>query len=146
MKVILLQDVAKIGTRGSIVEVPDGFAQNKLIPKRLAQPATPANLKRAEQNQANVAAKQSEQEEHFKASAAKLKEADIKITADANEQGHMFKAVSEKEIAEAAKEAGVEIDAGMIKVSAPIKSVGEHEVALQLKDKTESFKIEVVAK
>jgi peptidylprolyl isomerase len=52
MKVILLQDVAKIGKRFEVANVPDGYALNQLIPKRMAEPATPANMKKIERRQA----------------------------------------------------------------------------------------------
>ena len=130
MKVILVRDVAKIGRRNQIVEVPDGYAQNKLIPQKWALPATPQNLKRVQALHAGVAASKDAKEEHFLASVEKLKQTTLTITADANEQGHLFKAVHEKDIAEAAKVSGVSLDVAAIKIPTLIKSVGAHGVEL----------------
>ncbi len=130
MKVILVRDVAKIGRRNQIVEVPDGYAQNQLIPKKWALPATPHNLKRVEALHAGVAASKDAKEGQFLASVEKLKGAALSIKADANDQGHLFKAIHEKDIVEAAKVAGITLDVTAIKIPALIKSVGDHEVNL----------------
>jgi large subunit ribosomal protein L9 len=130
MKVILVRDVAKIGRRNQIVEVPDGYAQNQLIPKKWALPATPQNLKRVEALHAGVAASKDAKEGAFLAAVEKLKSSAVSISADANEQGHLFKAVHEKDIVEAAKVAGIQLDVTAIKIPAVIKSVGDHEVTL----------------
>jgi large subunit ribosomal protein L9 len=130
MKVILVRDVAKIGRRNQIVEVPDGYAQNQLIPKKWALPATPQNLKRIEALHAGVAASKDAKEEVFLAAVEKLKNAGIKIVAEANDQGHLFKAIHEKDVAQAATVAGVPLDASAVKISSVIKSIGDHEITL----------------
>jgi large subunit ribosomal protein L9 len=130
MKVILVRDVAKIGRRNQIVEVPDGYAQNQLIPKKWALPATPQNLKRIEALHAGVAASKDAKEEQFLASVKKLESNPVTITADANEQGHLFKAIHEKDIVEAAKGVGVQLEVATVKIPTLIKSVGEHTIHL----------------
>ena len=146
MKVILLQDVAKIGKRGEVAEVPDGYARNQLIPKMMAEPATKANLKRVERKQdmANVSSEASE--ERFTKALEALRANVIKVTAEVNEQGHTFKAVSAEEIVEVAKEAGVDIEASMIMIAEPIKEVGEHEIELKGESTQAKFSIEVAKK
>ena len=146
MKVILLQDVAKIGRRSDIVEVPSGYAMNQLIPKRMAEPATAANQKRIEKLQADAAASVEADTEKFNSAKTALNEAVVKIVTEANEQGHLFKAVHEKDIAEAAQAAGVSVDASIIAVGAAIKEVGEHTVSLVQGQNKAEFKIEVVKK
>ncbi|MCA9360599.1 50S ribosomal protein L9 [Candidatus Nomurabacteria bacterium] len=146
MKVILLQDVAKIGRRSQIVEVPDGYARNQLIPKRLAEPASAANTKRIEKMQADVMASIETNKQNFKKAIDTLKDALIKIEVDANEKGHTFKAVSADEVVVSAQKAGVNLDAKMINFQSPIKEVGKHTVTLVLDQSKADFKIEVVKK
>lgn len=146
MKVILLQDVAKIGKRSELVEVPDGYAHNQLIPKRMAEPATAANKKRIEKLQASAKANSTADETRFEAAHKGLVENVLKIATDLNEQGNSFKAVSEIDIADAAQEKGIDLVASMIVVGQPIKSVGEHTVSLVRGDKKVEFTIEVIKK
>lgn len=146
MKVILLQDVAKIGKRSELVEVPDGYALNQLIPKRMAEAATAANKNRIEKLQATAAASKAVDEARFEEANKKLTETVIKIATDVNEKGHLFKAVSEIDIADAAQAAGVDIDAAMIAVGTPIKEIGEHEVELIRGENKAKFTIEVTKK
>ena len=146
MKVILLQDVAKIGKRSEVVEVPDGYALNQLIPKRMAEPATAANQKRIEKMQADSAAAAASSAEQFTAAAEKLAATTLQIAAEVNEQGHTFQAVHEADIVEAAAAAGIGITAEMVAIATPIKAVGEHTVSLVQGDQTKPFTIEVIKK
>lgn len=146
MKVILLQDVAKIGKRSDVVDVPDGYAMNQLIPKRMAEPATAQNQKRVAKLQADAEANRAADRERFEKAQAALAAADIKIPMEVNEVGHLFKAVSEKDIAEAAQAAGIDADEAMIQVGNPIKEVGEHTVKLIRGDESAEFTIEVTKK
>ena len=89
MKVILLRDVAKIGKRYEVVNVPDGFAQNKLIPKGDAQAATPDNLKRVLNMRAKGASDKAAELSSIKAMVDSLAEAPLEVPMQANEQGHL---------------------------------------------------------
>ncbi len=131
MKVILLQDVAKIGRRSEVVEVPDGYARNQLIPKKMAEPATPANLKRIERMKANSAAEADAETEKYVKTAEALKDMTVTVETEVNEQGHLFKAVSPEDVAAAAKGAGIEVDPKLITIPEPIKEAGEHTIILQ---------------
>lgn len=146
MKVILLQDVAKLGKRSDVVEVPNGYATNQLIPKRMAEAATAANMKRIKKLQDEAAAIAAKDAERFKVAAEKLQAATISVAADANDQNHLFKAVSELDIVAAAEAAGIEVDAAMVVVGDPIKEVGEHEVSLVRGDDIATFTVAVVKK
>jgi large subunit ribosomal protein L9 len=146
MKVILLQDVAKIGKRSDLVDVPDGYALNQLIPKKMAEPATNANKKRIERMQASQAASQEADQAKFESAGAALAEAKVQVAAQANEQGHLFKAVSEADVAAGAKEAGIDIDPSLVVVGSPIKELGEHTVSLERGDSKVEFTIEVIKK
>lgn len=146
MKIILLQDVAKIGRKGSIVEVSDGLARNKLIPKRMAAPATDANLRKAQKAIADSEAAHGVVEESFRAALAGLKDTTVKIKAEANEKEHLFRAVAIDEIVSAAKEMNVTLDPSMIVIDTPIKALGEHEIGLHWKNLKGTFVVEVISK
>ena len=130
MKVILLQDVARIGKRHSVVEVPDGYALNQLMPKRMAIPATGENLKRVLHNTASKEANASAEEAAFTAAVAELKEKTITVAADMNDKQHLFKAISAAEVVAAAQALGVTISAQSVRFTTPIKEAGAHEVTL----------------
>lgn len=146
MKVILLRDVAKIGRRYEIVEVPDGFALNKLIPKGDAQQATPDNLKRVinmrEKNKSNKA----EELSSLKSTAETLSALPLTITVQANEQGNLFKAVHADDVVAAAKEQGVVLQKGYISIESAIKSIGSHMIKLTSQKESFPLIINVVAK
>jgi len=147
MKVILLQDVAKIGRRGEVVEVPTGYAQNKLIPKSMAKPATPANLKRTHALQAQAVTAQIDTETAFAAMAAQLKDVVITVTAEANEKGHLFQAVKPDDIVTAAAAQHIIVPVDSIALQKPIKDVGVHDVVLnQSAALRATLHLEVIAK
>ena len=144
MKVILLQDVAKIGKRSDLVEVPDGYAMSQLIPKRMAEPATAQNKKRIEKLQADAESNKEADRARFAAAEKALTEKTIQVPADVNDKGHAFKAVSEQDIAEAAQAAGIDVEAAMLVVGEPIKEVGEHTIELVRGDNKATVTIEVI--
>ena len=146
MKIILLQDVARIGRRFSIVEVPDGFAQNQLIPKKLAQAATPENLKRINKLHADTASSEAAVLEKFNNIVSAMRAETVKVIAEANEQQHLFKAVSEKDIVATAKDRGIILDVKYIQLESPIKSLGEHELILKHGQSEAKVTIEVIKK
>lgn len=131
MKVILLQDVAKVGRRFDIVDVPDGYGMNKLIPKHLAEPATPENVKRVNQRAAQNEAQKAEQDEQFAAATAALEGKTVTVSAETNEDGKLFQALKADRIVDALqKEAGVTIDPAQVVIKVPIKTTGEHTIEL----------------
>ncbi len=146
MKIILLQDVAKIGRRFSIVEVPDGYAQNQLIPKKMAQPATPENLKRINKLHADNASSDAAAMQKFNDLVTTLRSNPLQIAADANEQSHLFKAVSEKDLVAVAASKGVTLDTKLVHFETPIKSLGEHEIMLKHGQSEAKVTIEIIKK
>jgi large subunit ribosomal protein L9 len=126
MKVILLRDVARLGKRYSVVEVPDGFALNKLIPQGMAQPATPENLKRVQARAKEVAEHAAHDAEVLKRSLAALSTTPLSLTAAANAQGSLFKAFKAEDVSAAATAAGHPVPTEAIIVKEPLKSVGTH--------------------
>jgi large subunit ribosomal protein L9 len=146
MKVILLQDVAKIGKRSDVVEVPDGYALNQLIPKRMAEAATKQNKKRIEKLQAEAESNKETDRARFAAAEKAMTDAKIQVAAEVNEKGHAFKAVSEQDIAEAAQAADIDVEAAMLVVGDPIKELGDHTIQLIRGDNKASVTIEVIKK
>lgn len=146
MKVILLQDVAKIGKRFDEVSVPDGYAQNQLVPKCMAMPATPENKKKISGLRAGKQATVASRHEAFTSALAALREKPLTIAMEANEQKHLFKAVHSKDIVAAAQVVGVTLEESMVAFSEPIKSLGEHIVTLQNSGQSYEVTVSIVAK
>lgn len=141
-----MQDVAKIGRRGDIAEVPDGYAMNQLIPKQMAQPATAANLKRAEKMKATSDAATAQNAEAFAAATTALTDKTLTIETEVNDQGGLFKAVSEQDIVDAAATVGATLAPDYVQFADPIKTEGEHTVTLAHEGATTSVAIKVVKK
>lgn len=145
MKVILLQDVKTLGKKGEVVEVSDGYAKNFLFTKKLGVEANSRNmndLKLKKANDEKVAA-QNLQDAKDMAEAIASKTVVLKLKA--GEGGRTFGSVSNKEIAEGAKEQhGLDIDKKKIVISEPIKSIGTYEVTVKLHPKvTGSIRVKV---
>lgn len=145
MKVILLQDVAKIGHRYDIVEVPHGHALNKLIPQGLAQEATKQNVQSVKARAERAAAERAATGEAFAAALEKANDVNISITTDANEKGHLFEALKSEKIAESLQAEGLAFTASQIHVAAPIKEIGTHTIMLKEGEHEGEIKIEVVS-
>lgn len=146
MKVILLRDVAKIGRRFEIVEVPDGFALNKLIPKKDAEAATPTNLKRIQQQKARTSANKAESSAEIIAIVEKLNQNKLNIITKTNDLGHLFKAVHAKDIVKSANDLGLGLSEEVVIINEPIKSVGEHQIYIKNQDQKLSVNIIVSKK
>tara|TARA_B100000745_G_scaffold251865_1_gene174030 strand:- start:1668 stop:2111 length:444 start_codon:yes stop_codon:yes gene_type:complete len=147
MKVILLQDVAKIGRRFDVVTVPDGYGLNKLIPQGMAKPATQENLKAVQAQSATNEAAKAQADEAFTAIVAKVKDVSLEVAVEANEQGHLFQALKAEAVAqEVETKTGVPIRADQVHIKTPIKEVGEHHVGLTSGNTEEFVTVTVVAK
>lgn len=132
MKVILLQDVKKIGMKGDIKEVADGYARNFLLPQNLAILATPLAIENFKK-QAEAARQAAETD--LKATqelASRLDGQEVRLKAKASKDGKLFGGISPAQIASALEKKGFIIFKNQIVISEPIKSIGEHKVAVQL--------------
>lgn len=129
MKVILQRDVAKIGKKHQIVNVPDGLAMNKLLPKGDAKPATSENLKAIEQIKASKEALASAEEERFFVAKEALKNKTIEINGLKHDNGHLFAALKPEQIQDATK-AMAKLESNWINIQAPIKTAGKHTLQL----------------
>lgn len=149
MKVILIQDVQGLGKSASLVKVKDGFAHNFLIPKKLALPATQANIKILEQQKQKKA--QESEKLHKQAQALKEKLDNLSLTIPALTQDEdkekLYGSISVQDIADALKEEGFEIDKGLIMLEQSIRSLGIYEIPLKLHPEVSAkIKIWVVKK
>lgn len=133
MKVILLQDVKKVGKKGDLVEAADSYARNVLLRQKLAVEAngkTMNDLKLRKANDEKVAEENLEKAKELK---ELLEKSSVTVRAKTGEGDRLFGSISGKEIADAAKEQlGVELDRRKIVVDTPIKSIGTMEVAVKL--------------
>ncbi|HOA31309.1 MAG TPA: 50S ribosomal protein L9 [Clostridia bacterium] len=133
MKVILLQDIKSLGKKDQIVNVSDGYANNYLIPRKLALPATDANLKTLENKKRAADAKAAKELEEAKQLAKKIEGKQFVIKAKTGDSGKLFGAISNKDVADAIKEAtGVEIDRKKIVMNEPIKQLGTFELEVKV--------------
>lgn len=133
MKIILLQDDKKLGKKGAVVEVNEGFARNFIIPKKIGIEATPKNMNDLKLQKANEEKIAKEQLESAKELAVSLEQMPVVVKIKAGEGGKTFGSVSTKEIAAAMKEQhGVELDKKKIQLSESIKSFGTVEVPVKL--------------
>jgi large subunit ribosomal protein L9 len=143
MKVILLRDVAKIGRRFEVKEVPSGHAQNFLIPRKLAEPATDDALRRLAVELKKKSIMTDRHDGEFTASLASLKTTGITLSLAANEKGHLFKGVHESDIVKHLKEQGIEVRASEIVLPHPLKDVGEHHIVFKSGAITETITIRI---
>lgn len=145
MKVVLTQDVAKIGRRFEIVTVPDGYALNKLIPQKQALPATPVNVKRVESMKKRQTDDAAGETQAVADAINKLKDKKVAVKVEANAEGKMFEALKAGVIAAAvAAEAEVTLKPTWFHIPAPIKTTGEHTILLSFGDTQGEFTINVV--
>ncbi|MBQ1431057.1 MAG: 50S ribosomal protein L9 [Firmicutes bacterium] len=132
MKVILLETVRGSGKAGEVVNVSDGYARNLLIPKGLAQEATPQNMARLKKTQERIAKKLAEDRESAEKLAEILANTQVEIKAKAGEGGKVFGSVTSKDIADALNAQGFDIDKKKIKLDGPIKELGVTTVEIKL--------------
>ena len=128
MKIIILKNDPKIGVAGEVKEVSDGYARNYLIPNGIAMLATPKELARLEEEKKVEARKAENELKDFQEIAAKLDGYEIEIFEKVSDAGTLYSSLSTAKIAKALKEKGFDIDKKQIKISSPIKEVGEHDV------------------
>jgi len=131
MKVLLCEDVAKLGWLGDVVEVKDGYARNYLLPQGLAVLPTEAAVRSlAEQKAKRAEARRLAREEKERLSVS-LEGVEIHLSARANELGHLFGSVTESDIAEALQKKGFAVTADMVQMEAHIKEVGSRTVIIK---------------
>ena len=132
MQIILQEDVEKLGTRGQVVEVAEGYARNFLLPRKLALEASPGNMKRLEKMRVAFAKKEATEKGDAQKLAELLAAVSLSITRKAGENDQLFGSVTTGDIADALAAQGYNIEKRKIALADPIKLVGEYEVPIKL--------------
>ena len=133
MKVILLQDVKKLGKKGEIVEVSDGYGRNYLLARKLAGPGTSENLNDAKQKKAAADHKAQVASDEALVLASELKKVELTIPVRIGEGGKVFGAVTGKDISDAAKKQyDLDLDKRKVEIKEPIKALGTFEVTIRV--------------
>ncbi|MBP6911661.1 MAG: 50S ribosomal protein L9 [Candidatus Pacebacteria bacterium] len=140
MKIILLVDVARVGSKYDVKEVPQGFAQNFLLKNGKAIIATPENLKKIETKKESIYISQSIENSKLKSELDKLRKITLTIHVPANEKGHLFSGIHKHDIVDALKtNSNIEIPPNMIVLQEPIKEIGTHTIHTLWQDQKSSF-------
>ena len=132
MRIILQENIEKLGTRGDVVEVAAGYARNYLLPHDLAIPATAGNLKRLEKLRATLSKRQATEKEAAEKLAQALAAVTVHLARKAGENDQLFGSVTSADIAEGLAKLGYEVDKRRIHLEEPIKLVGEFDVPVKL--------------
>jgi large subunit ribosomal protein L9 len=137
MKVILLQDIEKLGKKHEVKDVKNGYARNFLIPQGLVKPATEETLKwLAEQKELEV--KKAEEElKKIQDVASRLDGLEVTIPVKIGEDGQFFESIGAQKISEKLKELGFEIKKSQIQLEQPLKELGEFPIKINLEHNLE---------
>ena len=134
MKVLLCEDVKKLGWLGDIVDVPEGYARNYLLPQRLAKVATEGNVRSLAKAKAERAEQRLQERRRLEKAAQAVNGAEAVVAAKANEQGVLFGSISEAMIAANLRSQSFEVADEIVKLPEHIKTLGTHEVTLKFAD------------
>ena len=133
MKLILRSDVERVGKKGDIIEVADGYARNYLLPKGLALQATDGAVHQASMMRRSRDVKDAREREAGEQIARQLVPAVIRIPARAGTEGRLFGSITAADVVDAVKaQTGIELDRRRLHLDEPIKSLGVHEVPVRL--------------
>jgi large subunit ribosomal protein L9 len=144
MQIILQEDVEKLGTRGQVVEVAEGYARNFLLPRKLAMPASAGNLKRLEKIRVTLAKLTATERDAAQKVADALNTVVINLVRKAGENDHMFGSVTSADLVHELASHGHTIDKRKIQLAEPIRTLGEYQVPVKLyTDVTAEFKVVV---
>ncbi len=132
MKIILLDDVPKVGRRGEVREVSDGYARNYLIPRKLALSATAGNLQNLQHIKRQQEAKASRVKADAEALRARIESLVCEERRQASEEGKLFGSVTAQDIVEFLAASGVSVERRRVQLEEPIKALGETTVPIRL--------------
>jgi large subunit ribosomal protein L9 len=144
MKVILLDDVQKLGRRGEVRDVSDGYARNFLIPKKLALGASAGNLKNLEHIKVQANAKAERVKSDAETLRARIEALTLEERRQASEEGKLFGSVTSQDIVDFLDKHGVKIERRRIQLDEPIKTLGDTSVPIRVhQDVTAHLKVTV---
>ena len=147
MKVILLEDVKKVGKKGEIVEVSEAYGRNVLIKKGVGLEGTPQNLNNAKQKLGAQAHKKQVDSDEATVLASQLSKVSVTVPVKMGDGGRVFGSVTGKDISDALQaQVKVDVDKKKIDLKEPIKILGTHEVLIRVHPEiTATITVEVVA-
>jgi large subunit ribosomal protein L9 len=144
MEVILLENIDKLGSRGQMVKVADGYGRNFLLPKKLAVAATTQNRKWVEQQRVRFLKLEAKEKADAADLSTLLEGVSVTVIRKAGDKGNLFGSVTSMDIAEKLLAQGYHIDKRKITLASPIKVVGEYNVPVKLhREVTTSIKVNV---
>jgi large subunit ribosomal protein L9 len=136
---ILLQPVEQLGERGDIIDVSDGYLRNYLLPRKLAQPATPASIADAQRRMEAAERAAQEASDRAQENAALLSKTVLTIPQPAGDDGRLFGSVTAQDVVEAIKQArGLKVDRRKVRLEEPIRHTGTHMVTVEIHDGVEA--------
>ena len=142
MEVILKEDVAKLGSRGDVVKVAEGYGRNYLLPRKLAIRASEGNKAVIEQMRAAAVRRSAKEKTGAEALAKQVEGLSVTFTRRSGEHDQLFGSVTSGDIADALAKKGFDIDRRKIQVHEPLKTLGEFDVPVRLhKDVTTHLKV-----
>lgn len=146
MKVILQQDVKKLGKKGDIVEVSEGYGRNFLLPRKAAVPATSQNLNVANAQAGSKARKEAMAADEAKLMAKQLEKVEVKIPVRIGDGGKLFGSVTGKDVSDALKKQHIDIDKRKITIQGEVTGTGVYEAVIKVHPfVTSKIKVSVVA-
>ena len=134
MKILLCEDITKLGWLGDVVEVNVGYARNYLLPQGLAKVANDASIRAIAEEKAKRAEQRINDSKRLENAAKAVEGAEAVVAAKANEQGHLFGSVAERQIASNLRAQGFEVADDIVQLPEHIKEVGTHAVTLKFAD------------
>jgi len=146
MELILIENVDKVGSRGQIVKVADGYGRNYLLPKKLAVAATPQNRKWAEQQRVRFLKLEAKEKGEAQELGQLLEGVSLTFVRKSGEHGTLFGSVTAIDVSEGLASQGYKIDRRKIQLPNPLKVIGEYDVPIRLhRDVTQTVKVKVEA-
>jgi large subunit ribosomal protein L9 len=134
MKVLLCEDIDKLGWLGDVVEVKTGYARNYLIPQGLARIANESSVRAIAEEKAKRAEQRKLDGKRLEEAVKAIEGAEAVVAAKANELGHLFGSVNERQIAANLREQGFEVRDEIVQLPEHIKEIGTHSVTLKFRD------------
>lgn len=132
VQIILMKDVDNLGETGDVVDVKPGFARNFLLPQGMALEATPANLRRFEEERDHLVDRSTRELDKASALAAEIEAQSLNFSVKAGEDGRLFGSVTTSDIADGLAEQGVKVDRHLIQLDEPIRQLGTYKVTVRL--------------
>ena len=139
MEIILLERVEKLGQMGDVVRVRDGYARNFLVPRRKAMRATAGNRAEFEKRRAQLEANNLKRREEAQELCGRVDGLSVVLIRQAGEGGQLYGSVSARDVADTVTEQGITVDRQQVRLDAPLKELGLHQVRIALHPEVDAF-------